>query len=147
MNMLLLYIINTCVVLLVVTVHYEFLYHATRLIPKLSMKPRFRIVFGVGMALFAHTVEIWIFAIVYFLLILDGRWGGMEGNFTGTLMDCVYFSFTTFSTLGFGDIHPVGDIRYITGISSLTGIVPRLLLTTPPALSSPWCEPPSGTWR
>ncbi len=121
--MLFLYLINIVVVMVVVTVHYEFLYYATRLIPKMGIKPRLRILFGVGTGLFAHTVEVWIFAVVYFLLVQDGRWGGMEGNFTGTFLDCVYFSFTTFSTLGFGDIHPVGDIRYITGISSLTGMV------------------------
>jgi hypothetical protein len=38
-------------------------------------------------------------------------------------MDCVYFSFTTFTTLGFGDIAPMGDIRYLTGTESLTGLV------------------------
>ena len=121
--MLTLYAINTLVVMLVVTVHYEFLYHATRLLPRMPVAPRLRVLFGVATALVAHTVEVWIFAVVYYLLIKSGNFGGMEGNFTGSLLDCVYFSFTTFSTLGFGDIHPVGDIRYITGISSLTGIV------------------------
>ena len=38
-------------------------------------------------------------------------------------MDCVYFSFTTFTTLGFGDIHPLGPIRFLTGIEALTGLV------------------------
>jgi len=50
-------------------------------------------------------------------------WGHLEGNFTGSLMDCVYFSFTTFTTLGFGDITPLGDLRYLVGIESLTGLV------------------------
>jgi hypothetical protein len=56
---------DTVSIALAVIVHYEFLYHAMRLIPKMSMAPRFRIVFGVGMALMAHTVEVWIFAIAY----------------------------------------------------------------------------------
>jgi hypothetical protein len=38
-------------------------------------------------------------------------------------MDCAYFSFTVFTTLGFGDIQPMGNIRYITGIEALTGLV------------------------
>jgi len=38
-------------------------------------------------------------------------------------MDCVYFSFTTFTTVGFGDIQPTGDLRFLTGIESLTGLV------------------------
>lgn len=121
--MLTLYLINTLVVMLVVLVHYEFLYHATRLLPRMPIPSRLRVLVGVITALVAHTVEVWIFATVYYFLIRSGNYGGMEGKFTGSLMDCVYFSFTTFSTLGFGDIHPVGDIRYITGISSLTGMV------------------------
>jgi hypothetical protein len=38
-------------------------------------------------------------------------------------MDCVYFSFTVFSTVGFGDIEPTGNLRFLTGIESLTGLV------------------------
>ena len=49
--------------------------------------------------------------------------GGLEGNFDGSIWHCVYFSFTTFTTLGFGDIQPLGYIRYLTGIESLTGLV------------------------
>ena len=40
-----------------------------------------------------------------------------------SLLDCVYFSFTTFTTLGFGDIEPIGDLRYLTGLEALTGLV------------------------
>merc|ERR1712138_98132 len=55
----------------------------------------------------------------------DG-WGLLIGNFSGSLLDCVYFSFTTFTTLGYGDIVPLGQLRYLTGIEGLTGF---LLLT------------------
>jgi hypothetical protein len=118
-----LYLINIVVVAVVVAVHYEFLLNASRLIPRIKMRPRLRVVVGVGTALVAHTVEVWIFAIAYYFILRSGQWGSLEGNFHGTLLDCVYFAFTTFSTLGFGDIHPVGDIRFLTGISSLTGMV------------------------
>ena len=47
----------------------------------------------------------------------------LEGNFDGSLWDCAYFSFTTFTTLGFGDIQPMGDLRFLTGLESLTGLV------------------------
>jgi hypothetical protein len=51
------------------------------------------------------------------------NWGTLEGNFDGSLWDCAYFSFTTFTTLGFGDIQPTGDLRFLTGLESLTGLV------------------------
>jgi hypothetical protein len=50
-------------------------------------------------------------------------WGRLEGNFDGSLMDCVYFSFTTYATLGTGDIVPHGDLRFLSALESLTGLV------------------------
>ena len=50
-------------------------------------------------------------------------WGHFKGNFDGSLLDCVYFSFTSYTTLGFGDIVPFGDLRFLTGLESLTGLV------------------------
>jgi hypothetical protein len=106
-----------------VMIHYEFLHQVTRLMPRVQIPHRFRIVMGVFVALTAHAVEVWIFAISFFLMHQADGWGYLDGNFTGTLLDCVYFSFTTFTTLGTGDIEPHGDLRYLTGLESLTGLV------------------------
>lgn len=116
-------IINSLVVAIAVIVHYELLYRIVVYIPKMKIKHRFRIVFGVFGALIAHAIEIWIFAIAYYYMNLLEGWGNLSGNFNGTLLDCVYFSFTVFTTVGFGDIEPIGDLRYLTGIESLTGLV------------------------
>lgn len=116
-------LINSSVVIISVIFHYEFLYRYTHLMPKLNIRHRGRIVLGVCGALVAHSVEIWIFAIAYYFMYHHEDWGTLAGNFDGGLMDCVYFSFTTYSTLGFGDIYPDGDLRYLVGIESLTGLV------------------------
>nr|WP_275404784.1 potassium channel family protein [Paraglaciecola marina] len=78
---------------------------------------------GVFGALIAHIIEIWIFAFAYYLMVHGMSWGSLEGNFNGSLMDCAYFSFTVYTTVGFGDIEPLGYVRYLTGIESLTGLV------------------------
>ena len=78
---------------------------------------------GVVTALIAHAVEVWIFAISYYLMHHHADWGHLEGNFDGSLLDCVYFSFTAYTTLGTGDIVPYGDLRFLTGLESLTGLV------------------------
>lgn len=39
------------------------------------------------------------------------------------LLDCVSFSFTTYTTLGMGDIEPIRDLRYLTSLESLIGLV------------------------
>ena len=117
------FFINSIVVAVTVMIHYEFLHRFTILMPRLKIRHRFRIVIGVFGALTAHALEVWIFATSYFLMHRSEDWGHLQGNFDGTLLDCVYFSFTTYSTLGTGDIEPFGDLRYLTGLESLTGLV------------------------
>ncbi len=116
-------LINVIIVSLSVLIHYEFLYRSTLLLPKINVKHRFRIVLVVFIALIAHVVEIWLFALGYFLMAKDKAFGSIGGNFDGSLMDSVYFSFTNFTTLGFGDIEPFGAIRFLVGMEALVGFV------------------------
>jgi len=117
------FLINSLVVGIVVIVHYEFLYRISKFIPSMKIRHQYRIVFGVFGALVAHALEIWIFAFVYFEMHHSSGWGTLVGNFDGSLLDCGYFSFTVFTTLGFGDIEPLGNLRYLIGVESLTGLV------------------------
>ena len=121
--MLLVWLVNIVVIAITVVIHYEFLHRFTLLMPQLRIKHRFRIVIGVVGALAAHALEVWIFALSYHAMHHAEGWGELRGNFTGTIYDCVYFSFTTYTTLGTGDIEPIGDLRYLTGLESLTGLV------------------------
>ena len=121
--MLLIILINCFIVTAVVVIHYEVLLQLALHLPKFNIRHRFKIVVGVIGALIAHAIEIWVFAVAYYLMHHAEGWGHLEGNVTGALIDFAYFSFTTYTTLGFGDIQPIGDIRYLTGIESLTGLV------------------------
>lgn len=115
--------VNVMVIAVVVVIHYEFLYRFTVVMPLLKVRHRFRIVFGVFGALAAHALEIWVFALSYFWMHHAQGWGHFEGNFRGTLLDCAYFSFTTYTTLGIGDVAPHGEVRYLVGLEALTGFV------------------------
>jgi hypothetical protein len=115
--------VNLLVIAIAVMIHYEFMYRFTLLMPKLKVRHRFRIVLGVFGALSAHAAEVWIFALSFYAMHHSDGWGNLSGNLQGTLMDCVYFSFTTYTTLGTGDIVPHGDLRYLTGLESLTGLL------------------------
>lgn len=117
------FLVNLLVIATAVMIHYEFLYRFTNIMPQLKIRHRFRIVLGVFAALTAHAAEVWVFAFSYYLMHKSDGWGYFQGNFEGSLMDCVYFSFTTYTTLGTGDIEPIGDLRYLTGLESLTGLV------------------------
>lgn len=120
--MLLTYIYNTLLISAAVVVHYEVLHLLSTLIPKLSVQHRLRVIIGVFGTLVGHIIEIWMFGIAYFLMINYGDFGSLQGNFDGSLLDHVYFSFTTYTSLGIGDIEPQGDIRFLAGLEALTGL-------------------------
>jgi hypothetical protein len=115
--------VNASIVAASVLIHYGFLHQASIFVPKMNIKPSFRTVIFVFIAIFAHVVEIWLYALAYFLMSKNKMWGELHGNFNGSLMDSVYFSFTNFTTLGFGDIQPLGEIRFLVGMEALVGFV------------------------
>ncbi len=121
--MVTLFLVNSIVVAVVVIIHYECLFRMTLAIPKISIPHRYNILLGVFVGLIAHAAEIWVFAFAFYFMHHQPGWGALTGNFDGSVMDCVYFSFTTYTTLGFGDIEPLGDLRFLVGIESLTGLV------------------------
>ena len=94
-----------------------------RLIPRLNIRHRFRIVVGVFGGLLAHIIEVWLFGLSYWVMVHWLDWGELTGNATGTLMDCVYFSTSNYTSLGMGDIQPLGPLRFIAGFEALTGLV------------------------
>lgn len=116
-------LVNVSVIALAVLIHYEFLYQMSLAIPKMKIKHRFRIVLGVFGGLIAHSIEILIFSLVYYFLPFFQTWGHLSGNFDASIWDCIYFSYTSFTTLGVGDIIPHGHIRHLVGLESLTGLL------------------------
>ena len=125
--MLIAYFINSALVAMAVMIHYEMLYRLSRLMPMLVIKHRYRLVVGIVGALIAHISEIWVFAFGYYLLIRFTSLGSLtvfgSGETIHNVMDCVYYSFVTYTTLGFGDLIPTGSLRFLTGLESLTGLV------------------------
>ena len=121
--MFLLVSINTVLVALAVIIHYEFLRMLSVWLPKLKIPLRPRIVVGIFGAMIAHVIEIWLFAFAFYFMLESRQFGSFGGNFDGSLLDCSYFSFTTYTSLGFGDIEPLGQIRFLVALEALTGLV------------------------
>lgn len=116
-------VVNCLLVAFAIIVHYEMLFRLSSMIPRLTMRHRFRVVYGIFGAMIAHVIEIWVFAFGYYMLINYDGMGHFEGNYDNTFWDCAYFSFTTYTSLGYGDIEPIGHIRFLAGLESLTGLV------------------------
>lgn len=121
--MILATLIYATVIALAVLIHFEVLNVLTQWLPKLPGKRRASILFGVFGAMTAHVIEIWLFAFVYYFMLQTTYFGGLTGSVSHNLMDCVYFSFTCYTSLGFGDINPYGHLRFLTGLEALTGLV------------------------
>jgi len=116
-------VLNLLAAAVVVIIHYEALSRIPAIINLLPVKPRLRILFAVFASLVAHIVEIWIFALVYYFQHHADNQASLEGTFDGSLIDAAYFSITTYTTVGFGDIQPIGDLRFLAGIESLVGLL------------------------
>lgn len=121
--MLALFLANSAVIAIVVIIHYEFLYQFTQVMPRLRIRHRFRILLGVFASLTAHIIEVWVFGVAYYFMNGSEDWGSLQGNTDGSLFSSVYFSFTAYTTLGLGDIEPLGNLRFLVGLESLTGFV------------------------
>ncbi len=123
--------ITALIVALAVLIHFEMLRQLSRIIPKMATMLRFRVLCALFGALIAHIVEVQLFAMGYYAmthfpwpdLVNFGTIVNSEGEANISLRDCNYFSFVSYTTLGFGEIIPVGHIRFLSGLEALTGLV------------------------
>ena len=109
--------VTGCVIL-----HYEGLRELSDRLPMPKHHHRRRIVILILCLMFLHIVEIWIFGVAYFFLQLVPGYGALGDATTLGFFDCVYYSAVVFTTLGFGDIVPVGPIRFMTGVEAVSGL-------------------------
>lgn len=123
MTLLASFAINVAVIALVIGLHYEFLRQMSAALPRLPIPPRATILVGVLGAIVAHSAEIWLFALAYWVKLSFGIFGTLNGEFDGSLLDCAYFSFISYTTVGYGDVYPTGTIRFLAGMESLVGLL------------------------
>lgn len=119
--MLMALVLSTFLVVSCIVIHYEVLRLLSIVIPVLEIAVRLRVLLVVLGCFVAHTVEIWLYAIAYLLLDLTAL-GSLKGQVEEQFADFLYFSATSYSTLGIGDVYPTGVFRLISGIESVNGL-------------------------
>lgn len=114
-----------CLLLIALTtlIHYEMLRAINARLPALSVRHRARVVVVFFGAFVAHAVEIVVYGGVVYLLLAYGNVGTLTAPDGLSLLTCVYFSAETYTSLGFGDITPVGPIRLLAGVEALNGLL------------------------
>jgi hypothetical protein len=115
----------TCLFLLVATtvIHYEVLRLLTAGLPVLRIRPRLQLVFVIIGAFGAHFAEILLYGVAYYLLATVFDIGGMGNPGPLPFTRCLYFSAETYTTLGYGDVLPHGDLRLLAGLEALNGML------------------------
>ena len=83
---------------------------------------RRRLVVGMLALVLAHAAEIHIFGLGLYAYAsaMDESLGGLAEE---RLIDYLYFSYVSYTSLGLGDIYPEGSLRLIVGIEALTGLL------------------------
>jgi hypothetical protein len=89
-----------------------------------------RILYALAAPFLVHIIAIWIYGVAYFVTIRylpdlgvlisvspQERLGSID------LLLSAYFSAATYTSLGFGDIVPVGHLRMIAGAEALNGLL------------------------
>ena len=115
--------IGACLVLLTVILHHEALRVLTHhLLPRWFNTHRWHVILIVLVLMLAHVLEILLYAIGMFLA--SELW--LLGNLAGENIEIAtypYFSFACYTSLGIGDVVPVGGMRLLAGIEALNGLM------------------------
>lgn len=106
-----------------IVLHYEALERLNDLLPRLRWPPRSRILVLMFALLAVHTLEIWLFGIALYAISLYPALGRVAGAEPLQLLDAVYLSTVTYSTVGYGDLIPQGPLRLLLGFESLCGFL------------------------
>jgi hypothetical protein len=107
-----------------VMLHYEAFTLLHKALGRLQLHVRRRRILLLMFSLLAlHVGEIWLFGLGYDLILSNNGVSAIRGAQGSGLLESVYFSAVLYSTLGLGDLTPVGPLRFMAGTESLTGFL------------------------
>lgn len=108
---------------------YEVLRLLWAILPRLRMRPRLRILAVIGVIFALHILNIWLYAGAYLGIETWTDFGVLTGDIqTATLsyasfVERLYFSASTYASLGLGDIRPTRDLRMLVVAEVLNGLI------------------------
>jgi hypothetical protein len=122
MSMAISILIVAVLLILTVLLHYEGLHTLSTNVPKIVSGRREKLLLILFGVIIIHLIEITLYGAGYWFGDVVVNIGDFAGRAV-TFRDYVYFSAETYTTLGLGDIYPIGDLRLIASIESLNGIL------------------------
>ena len=115
-------LLTLAAVMAAVGLHYEGLNWLARWLSRSKGPHRRRVLRAVIGLMALHIAEIWIFGGTYLLALAIPGAGTISGAPAAGILDAVYLSAMSFSTVGFGDVAPQGAIRFISGTEAVLGL-------------------------
>ena len=118
-------VVIACALLIALTtvVHYEALSGLNGGLPLLAIPNRTKLLVVISTAFIAHALEMALYGLAIYFLVKYFGVGTLKGPAGLSLASCFYFSAETYTSLGFGDLTPVGPIRMIAGVEALNGLL------------------------
>ncbi len=116
-------LISVLMVMITVTMHYEIKRFIWNILPRLKKRPRLMMNFIILTLMTGHTISIWMYGITYWLLDTHLGIHGLGGQHDNSFISYVYFSAATYSSLGFGDIFPLGALRMLMTVEVVNGLL------------------------
>lgn len=107
----------------VTLMHFEGLTFVARYAHHHPEVKRWHLVLTILLIMALHLAEIGVFSIGTFIAHHVLHLGSFAGDREFTLIDYFHFSAETFVTVGYGDLYPVGPLRILTSLESLTGVL------------------------
>lgn len=116
-------IISVLMVMMTVTMHYEIKRFIWNILPRLKRWPCLMMNFIILTLMAGHTISIWMYGITYW--VLDKYLGihGLGGQHEDGFISYIYFSAATYSSLGLGDIYPLGALRMLMTVEVINGLL------------------------
>lgn len=121
--------LSTLVIAVTSLITYEILGAVWNLLPRLHISPRLRVLLIIIPIFAAHIIGIWIYAGVYFCIENFTGFGQLTGAIAPanlsyeSFIERLYFSASTYASLGLGDITPIKDLRMLASAEVLNGLV------------------------
>ena len=114
-------IITSLVVTICVVLHYEALRFLSQTVGEHVHKRVGVLVVMLGL-LMAHVLQIIVFAMGYMFMQHGVGLGQITGMDNGDFIDYIYYSSVVYTTVGFGDLLPVGGTRMLSAAEGLAGL-------------------------
>jgi len=114
-----------CVLLLVAStlVHYETLRIMSYALPRLPMPPRIKMVVVILGAFAGHMLEVLMYTLAYQWMLWEHGLGTIGESGKPSFLTSLYFSASTYTSLGYGDVVPTGPLTLLASSEALLGLL------------------------